>query len=66
MQLARDVTVSEHWFRAYKRGCEQYCSDSGRTKAYSQTSRNAIQVLVRDNNVEQALKVLKKKIGRLP
>ena len=33
MQLARDVTISEHWFRAYKRGCEQYCSDSGRTKA---------------------------------
>ena len=24
---------SEHWFRAYKRGCERYCSDSGRTKA---------------------------------
>jgi hypothetical protein len=30
------VTGSEHWFRAYKRGCEQYCSDSGRTKAQSQ------------------------------
>jgi predicted DCC family thiol-disulfide oxidoreductase YuxK len=33
MQLAEARDFSEHWFRASKRGCEQNCSDSGRTKA---------------------------------
>jgi small subunit ribosomal protein S21 len=113
----RDVTGSEHWFGASKRGCEQILlifpdGQKGTikiTKTPSQSVRSSVQaepethpgvrggchrypdcairasgpgplaigpfsrsieeerrvqVLVRDNNVEQALKVLKKKMQR--
>jgi aspartokinase len=64
MQLARDVTVSEHWFKAYKRAVSNIAQIPDGQKG---TAKIAIQVLVRDNNAEQALKVLrKKKVGRLP